>query len=144
MSRTGYPANTVGFRTMACFTEPSGKQLLVVSPVGKAGDVTTYDSDASDNPIVLVNDNPTGSGTWRNYSPLRMNDPNNNVFFTVYAAPNGMLYAGMGNDVTGGQLWRTGGCATKANCVPDWNKMIDRGRPSARQRRQRAEPAYPT
>lgn len=89
-----------------------GKQLLVVSPVGKAGDATTFDTDASDNPIVLVNDDPTGSGTWRNYSPLRMNDPNNNAFFTIYAADR-FLYAGVNNDVTGAQVWRTAGCPTR-------------------------------
>ena len=126
LSRIGYPANTVGFRTISCFKENNGKQLLVVSPVGKAGDATTFDTDASDNPIVLVNDDPTGSGTWRNYSPLRMGDANNNAFFTIIAA-NGFLYAGVNNDVSGAQVWRTGGCPTRTNCVPDWIKVIDRG-----------------
>jgi hypothetical protein len=125
LSRIGYPASTVGFRTISCFTERSGKQMLVVSPVGKAGDATTFDTDASDNPIVLVNDDPVNAGTWRNYSPLQMGDPNNNAFFTIYAA-GGYLYAGVNNSVTGAQVWRTSGCARQV-CVPAWTKVIDAG-----------------
>lgn len=129
MSRTGYPPNSVGFRTMACFTEPSGKQLLITTEVGKAGDVDTYDSDLSDSPIVLANDDPTGAGSWRNYSPMRMGDPVNNAIFTLYAH-DGVLYAGVGNQVEGGQLWRTTGCATynpRSPCIPAWTRIIDRG-----------------
>jgi len=129
MSRTGYPPNSVGFRTMVCFTEPSGKQLLITTEVGKAGDVDTYDSDLSDSPIVLANDDPTGSGAWRNYSAMGMGDPVNNAIFTMYAH-NGVLYAGVGNQAKGGQLWRTTGCATytpRSPCIPAWIRIIDRG-----------------
>lgn len=129
MSRVGYPANSVGFRTMACFTEPSGKQLLITTEVGKAGDVNTYDSDLSDSPIMLANDDPTGSGPWRNYSPMRMGDASNNVIFTIYA-DRGVLYAGVANQVNGGQLWQTTGCPqynARSPCIPTWTKVIDRG-----------------
>ncbi|MFO1323278.1 MAG: hypothetical protein U1F15_04355 [Burkholderiales bacterium] len=127
VTQIGIPFQSVGFRTMVCWTEASGKQMLITSPVGQAGDATTFDSDRSDNPIALANDDPTGIGTWRNYSPLRMNDPDNNAFFTMYAH-NGWLYAGVGNEVTGGQLWRTRGCSSqRSNCLPAWFKIIDRG-----------------
>jgi hypothetical protein len=126
LTRVGYPAGTVGFRTISCFTEKSGKQLLVVSPVGKGGDATTFDTDASDNPIVLVNEDPVNAGTWRNYSALRMGDANNNAFFTIYAAGS-YLYAGVNNDVTGAQVWRTVGCSLKQACIPAWTKVIDKG-----------------
>ncbi len=129
MSRSGFPPNSVGFRTMACFTEPSGKQLLITTEVGKAGDVNTYDSDLSDNPIVIANDDPAGAGGWRNYSPMRMGDASNNVIFTMYAH-RGVLYAGIANQFTGGQLWQTTGCAQynpRSPCIPTWTKVIDRG-----------------
>jgi len=127
VTRTGFPTQTVGFRTISCFKEASGKQMLAISPVGLAGNATTFDSDLSGNPIVLVNDDPLGRGTWRNYSPLQMNDPNNNAFFTIYAAPNGMLYAGVDNFTTGAQVWKTAGCPTYVVCVPSWTKVIDLG-----------------
>ena len=128
LSRIGYPPNSVGFRTMACFTEPSGKKLLITSEVGVGGDAETYDSDLSDNPIVLANEDPTGFGSWRNYSPMRMDDPTNNVIFTLFAN-NGTLYAGISNQVSGAQLWKTTGCTpqARANCVPAWTKIVDRG-----------------
>lgn len=126
-SRAGVPFATIGFRTISCFAEASGKQLLVISPVGKAGGPFSYDSDESDNPIALANDDPTGGGAWRNYSPLRMGDPDNNAFFSMHAA-DGWLYAGVGNLVSGAQLWRTSGCTNpRTNCVPNWTKLIDRG-----------------
>jgi hypothetical protein len=131
LSRTGYPPNSVGFRTMVCFTETSGKQMLISTEVGVGGDVGTYDTDLSDNPIVLANDDPTGNGPWRNYSPMRMGDPTNNVIFTMYGSGN-TLYAGVANQVTGAQVWQTTGCVvsstrTGGNCVPNWTKIIDRG-----------------
>ena len=126
LSRTGYPPNSVGFRTMVCFTDGNGKPMLVTSEVGKAGNATTYDTDASDNPIVLVNDDPTGNGSWRNYSLLGMGEPGNGVFFTLYVA-GGALYASVANDITGGQLWRTPGCPGRQPCMPTWTKVMDRG-----------------
>jgi hypothetical protein len=127
VSRTGIPFQSVGFRSMVCFTEASGRRMLITTPVGKAGDVSTFDSDESDNPIALTNDDPTGRGVWRNYSPLRMNDPDNNSFFSMTAA-GGWLYAGVFNLVTGAQLWRTQGCTnSRLNCVPNWTRLIDRG-----------------
>ncbi|MFO1316806.1 MAG: hypothetical protein U1F58_14505 [Burkholderiales bacterium] len=127
-SRSGFPVPTVGFRTAVCFTEPSGRTLLVTTPVGKAGTPATYDSDKSDNPVVLVNDDPTGGGAWRQYSPMRMGDNDNNVFFAM-TAHRGWLYAGVYNEVTGAQLWRTRGCASigTRGCTPSWIKVIDRG-----------------
>lgn len=127
LSQLGYPLGTVGFRTMVCFTDGNNKPMLVTTPVGKAGDAQTYDTDASDNPIVIMNDNPTANGIWRNYSPLRMNDPANNAFFTLYVA-GGALYAGVNNDVTGAQVWKTTGCKPRQSCsVPEWTKVVDRG-----------------
>ncbi|MFO1314450.1 MAG: hypothetical protein U1F58_02510 [Burkholderiales bacterium] len=123
----GYPVGTVGFRTMVCFTDPSGKRLLVTTPVGKGGDATTYDTDVSDNPVVLVNENPVGLGTWRTYSPMRFNDSTVDALFTLYAA-GGFLYAGADSPVTGAQLWRTPGCtSTRGNCTPIWTKVVDGG-----------------
>lgn len=127
MSRAGYPNGTVGFRTTACFTEASGKKLLITTPVGKGGDSTTYDTDLSDNPIVLANEDPGGNGSWRNYSPMRMNDAGIDALFTLYAA-GGSLYAGADNPVSGGQLWRTTGCPNaRVQCTPTWTKVVDRG-----------------
>jgi hypothetical protein len=127
LSRNGYPPNSVGFRTMACFTEPSGRQVLITTEVGKGGDASTYDSDLSDNPIVLANNDPTGNTSWRNYSPLRMDDPENNAFFTMYAAGD-TLYAGVVNLVSGAQLWQTKGCTRPGGqCIPTWTKIVDRG-----------------
>ncbi|MFO1323276.1 MAG: hypothetical protein U1F15_04345 [Burkholderiales bacterium] len=127
VSRNGIPFQSVGFRTTVCWTEASGKRMLITSPVGKAGDATTFDSDLSDNPVALANDNPAGGGGWRNYSPMRMGDPDNNSYFSM-AAADGWLYAGVSNLVTGAQLWRTRGCSSqRSNCVPDWIKLIDRG-----------------
>ncbi len=127
VSLSGTPFQSVGFRTMVCFTEASGKRMLITSPVGKAGDISTFDSDESDNPIALANDDPTGRGVWRNYSPLRMNDPENNSFFSMTSA-GGWLYAGVYNLVTGAQLWRTQGCTnSRSNCLPNWTRLIDRG-----------------
>lgn len=128
-SRTGMPSATVGFRTITCFTEPTGRTVLAVSPVGKAGGPLTFDSDTSDNPIVLVNDDPTGGARWRNYSAMRMGDSDNNVIFTL-AAHRGWLYAGVYNEVTGAQLWRTRGLEGQGSfipTVPTWTKVIDRG-----------------
>jgi len=127
VSRIGMPFPSVGFRTMVCFTEASGRRMLITTPVGKAGDVSSFDSDESDNPVALANDDPTGRGTWRNYSPVRMNDPDNNSFFSM-AAAGGWLYAGVFNLATGAQLWRTQGCSNPGlNCVPNWTRLIDRG-----------------
>jgi hypothetical protein len=127
VSRIGYPLGSVGFRTMVCFTEQSGKTTLITTPVGQAGDATTFDSDRSANPIVLANDDPAGAGSWRNYSPLRMGDPDNNSFFSMVAY-NGFLYAGVSNEVTGAQVWRTRGCSNlRTLCAPQWTKLVDKG-----------------
>ena len=127
VTRSGMPSPAVGFRTMVCFTEASGKTLLVTTPVGQAGGPATYDSDLTDNPVALANEDPTVSSAWRTYSPMRMHDSNNNSFFTMYAT-GGWLYAGVYNSVAGGQLWRTRGCTTtRSACVPSWIKVIDRG-----------------
>jgi len=129
VSRVGYPSPAVGFRTMVCFTEASGKTTLVTTPVGQFGnDAASFDSDRSDNPIVLANDDPAGVGVWRNYSALRMGDPDNNSFFSMVAM-NGWLYAGVSNEVTGAQVWRTQGCTNlrQQNCLPTWQKLIDKG-----------------
>lgn len=127
-SRSGMPTPSIGYRTMVCFTEQSGKTTLVTSPVGQFGfDASTFDSDRTDNPIVLANDDPANGGAWRNYSPLRMNDPDNNSFFAM-TAWNGALYAGVSNEVTGAQVWRTSGCqGVRVQCVPQWTKLIDKG-----------------
>ena len=125
-TRTGMPAGTVGFRTMVCYTDANGNKTLVTSPVGKGGDATTFDTDLSDNPIALANDSPAGTGVWRNYSPLRMGDPNNDSFFTMYAV-GGTLYAGVANTITGAQVWRTTGCVARFTCAPQWTKVIDAG-----------------
>ncbi|MCC7325333.1 MAG: hypothetical protein IT521_00825 [Burkholderiales bacterium] len=125
VSRFGIPFQTVGFRTMVCFTEESGRRMLISSPVGRAGDVDTFDSDRTDNPIALALDDPQGS--WRNYSLTGMGEADNGSFFSMYES-GGWLYAGVGNEVTGGQLWRTRGCrSARSSCIPDWVKMIDRG-----------------
>lgn len=126
LSRTGYPPNSVGFRTLACFTDGNNKQMLVASEVGIPGNAQTYDANNSNSPIVLVNDDPTGYGTWRNYSLLGMGDPNNGVLFTLKVA-GGALYASAANNVSGGQLWRTTGCTGRTPCIPTWTKVIDRG-----------------
>lgn len=127
LSRIGIPTGTVGFRSMVCFDEPNGRRVLVTSSVGTGGDATTFDSDSSDSPIALVNDNPAGAGQWRNYSPFKMGDPDNNAFFTMYAF-GGNLYAGVTNKISGAQLWRTPGCTRgRSYCEPTWTKLIDRG-----------------
>lgn len=127
VSRAGFPFQSVGFRSMVCFTEQSGKRTLITSPVGKAGDITTFDSDESDNPIALANDDPAGGGSWRNYSPMRMNDPDNESLFSLTAA-GGWLYAGIANQVTGAQVWRTRGCPnSRIDCVPTWLWSTARG-----------------
>ena len=124
--RAGYPANTVGFRTMVCFTEAGGRKMLITTPVGKAGDAATFDSDRSDNPIVLASSDPI-NGAWRNYSQMGMGDANNGAIFTMYGSPP-WLYAGVNNEVTGAELWRTKGCGfAQAGCVPNWTRIIDRG-----------------
>ena len=127
-SRSGMPNPAIGYRTMVCFTEQSGKTTLVTTPVGQFGfDASTFDSDRTDNPIALANDDPANGGAWRNYSPLRMNDPDNNSFFAM-TAWNGALYAGVSNEVTGAQVWRTSGCqGVRLQCVPQWTKLIDKG-----------------
>lgn len=124
VSRSGIPFQTVGFRTMVCFTEQSGRRMLVSSPVGRAGDVASFDPDATDNPIALALDDP--SGGWRNYSLTSMGEVNNATLFSIYET-GGWLYAGVGNEVSGGQLWRTRGCRLTRNCIPNWVKIIDRG-----------------
>ena len=127
LSRSGFPAGSVGFRTTVCFTETSGRQLLITTPVGKGGSVDTYDADMSNNPVVLANDNPAGTGTWRTYSPMRFNDASVDALFTLYGA-GGQLYAGANSPATGAQLWRTGGCsAGRPNCTPSWIRVVDRG-----------------
>lgn len=126
MTRAGFPVPTVGFRTTVCFTEASGRTMLVTTPVGKAGTPETYDSDRTDNPVVLVNDDPSGTTPWREYSPMGMGDPDNDVIFSM-AAHGGWLYAGVYNDVGGAQLWRTRGCKFTRACNPPWTKVIDRG-----------------
>ncbi|MEO8751326.1 MAG: hypothetical protein ABI624_01480 [Casimicrobiaceae bacterium] len=128
VSRSGIPAGSAGFRTMVCFTEASGKRTLITSPIGKTGfDPSTFESDESDNPVALANDDPTGGGPWRNYSPMRMGDPDNLALFSMNDA-GGWLYAGVTNRATGAQLWRTRGCSnSRINCVPTWTKLIDRG-----------------
>ena len=127
LSRTGYPLGSVGFRTVVCFTESSGRQLLITSPVGKGGDAETYDTDLSDNPVVLANADPAGAGTWRTYSPMRFNDASVDALFTLYPA-GGYLYAGADSPATGAQLWRTTGCpAGRLNCSPSWMKVVDKG-----------------
>lgn len=127
MTRTGYPLGTVGFRTMVCFTEQSGRRLLITTPVGKAGNADTYDTDLSDNPIVLANDNPGGAGTWRTYSPMRFGDASVDALFTLYGM-GGYLYAGADSPLTGAQLWRTAGCpAGRPSCAPGWTKVLDKG-----------------
>ena len=127
LSRSGFPAGSVGFRTTVCFTEASGRQLLVTTPVGKGGSVDTYDADMSNNPVVLANDNPAGAGTWRTYGPMRFNDASVDALFTLYGA-GGYLYAGANSPATGAQLWRTTGCpGSRPNCMPSWTKVVDRG-----------------
>ena len=127
VSRAGFPTPAIGFRTMVCFTEASGKTVLVTTPVGRFGTAENFDSDRTDNPIVLANDDPVRDTGWRNYSPLRMGDPTNDAFFSMQSA-GGWLYAGVMNEVTGAQLWRTRGCPnTRQNCAPTWTKVIDRG-----------------
>ena len=127
LSRSGFPAGSVGFRTTVCFTETSGRQLLITTPVGKGGSVDTYDADMSNNPVVLANDNPAGTGTWRTYSPMRFNDASVDALFTLYGA-GGHLYAGANSPATGAQLWRTTGCPpSRPNCAPGWAKVVDRG-----------------
>jgi hypothetical protein len=126
VARAGYPSNTVGFRTMVCFTETGGRKMLVTTPVGKAGNAATFDPDRSDNPIVLANNSPTSDG-WRNYSQMGMGNPDSGVIFTMYGFGQ-WLYAGVSNDVTGGELWRTKGCGfAQPACVPTWIRMFDRG-----------------
>jgi len=126
-SRTGMPTGTVGFRTMACFNEAGVRPMLITTPVGRGGDAETFDPDRSDNPIVLSNSNPAANTAWRDYSQTGMGDPNNGVIFTLFS--NGTyVYAGVGNEVSGGQLWRTSGCiASQPYCVPNWTKVLDRG-----------------
>ena len=127
VSRSGIPSPAVGFRTMVCFTEASGKTVLVTTPVGQSGGPASFDSDLSDNPIALVNEDPVAGGAWRAYSPMRMGDPDNDSFFTMYAT-GGWLYAGVYNSVSGGQLWRTRGCMNaRVSCTPGWAKVLDRG-----------------
>jgi hypothetical protein len=127
VSRAGFPSPAVGFRTMLCFTDPRGKQMLITTPVGQFGNADTFDPDRTDNPIVLANENPVSGYPWSNYSPLRMGNPDNNTFFSLHAM-GGWLYAGVANEVTGGELWRTRGCGVlQGACVPTWTKVIDRG-----------------
>jgi len=129
VSRLGFPSPAVGFRTMVCFTEASGKTTLITTPVGQFGTTAdTFDSDRADNPIVLANDDPAGGSGWRNYSAMRMGDPDNNSFFAM-TAWNGWLYAGVSNEITGAQVWRTQGCASPRQqpCMPNWQKLIDKG-----------------
>ena len=127
VTRAGMPSPAVGFRTMVCFREASGKTLLVTTPVGKSGTPETFNADLSDNPIVLANADPTAGSAWQNYSPMRMGDPTNDSFFTM-AAHDGWLYAGVYNEVTGAQLWRTRGCTSaRVACNPPWVKLIDKG-----------------
>lgn len=127
VNRAGFPSNTVGFRTMACFNEGGYRSMLVTTPVGKAGDAETFDPDRADNPIVISNTSPTSNTSWREYSAMRMGDPNNGVIFSMYAAGQ-YLYAGVTNEVSGGQLWRTTGCLPQFPlCTPFWNKVMDRG-----------------
>ncbi len=126
-SRLGYPSGTVGFRTMACFKDATYGQMLVTTPVGKGGDVQTFDSDRTDNPIVLANSNPVSGSTWRNYSAMGMGEPDNGAIFSLMASGR-YLYAGVTNEVSGGQLWRTEGCSGWwPFCTPAWTKVLDRG-----------------
>lgn len=129
VSRAGFPNGSIGFRTMVCFTEASGRRLLVTSPVGQLSSGGDFDSDRSGNPIALANADPTAGGPWQNYSVMGMGDANNDSLFTMYGW-NGYLYAGVSNEVTGGQLWRTRGCqvvSPRLTCMPSWSKVIDRG-----------------
>ena len=128
VSRSGIPSPAIGFRTVLCYTEPSGRTLLVTTPVGKSGTPETFNADLSDNPIVIVNADPTAGGAWQNYSPMRMGDSTNDSFFSM-VAHGGWLYAGVYNQVTGAQLWRTRGCQTvvRMGCSPSWTKLIDKG-----------------
>ncbi len=127
VSRTGVPFQSIGFRTMVCFTEASGRQVLVTSPVGTLNGPNGVDSDRSDNPIVLANPDPTGTGTWQNYSPMGMGDANTLSLFAIHGY-NGWLYAGTMNEVSGAQVWKSRGCLyLKGTCAPTWTKVIDRG-----------------
>ncbi len=129
VGRGGYPTGTIGFRTIACFKDPIYGQSLITTPVGKGGDAQTFDSDRTDNPIVLANSSPVSGGGWRNYSPMGMGDSKNGAIFTLMSTGK-YVYAGVTNEVTGGQLWRTeGGClfVMQGNCMPTWTKVLDRG-----------------
>ncbi|MCC7040975.1 MAG: hypothetical protein IT516_11770, partial [Burkholderiales bacterium] len=126
-SRIGYPSGTVGFRTMACFRDPALGQVLITTPVGKGGDVQTFDSDRTDSPIVLANTNPVSGMPWRNYSAMGMGEPDNGAIFTLMSTGK-YVYAGVTNEVSGGQLWRTEGCTGWwLFCTPTWTKVLDRG-----------------
>lgn len=127
VSRSGFPSNTVGFRTMVCWNEGGVRQMLVTTPVGKSGDAQTFDPDRADNPVVIANSSPATNTSWRDYSAMRMGDPNNGVIFTMYSTGQ-FLYAGVTNEVSGGQLWRTTGCPLQLPfCTPSWMKVMDRG-----------------
>lgn len=128
---SGLSFTDVGYRPLVCFKDPSGRTLLVTSPVGAGGLTSqTFDSDTSNNPIVLATDNPI-SGSWVPYSPLRMGDPDNNSFFAMAALKRAglpdVLYAGVANKVTGVQVWKTGGCTGFRQCTPVWTKVVTGG-----------------
>ncbi|HXX82042.1 MAG TPA: hypothetical protein VEI46_10870, partial [Thermodesulfovibrionales bacterium] len=126
-STTGLKSSDMGYRPLVCYKDPGGKTLLITSPVGVKGN-----SDLSNNPVILATDNPI-SGTWRPYSHMRFDDPNNNSVFSMGALDtNGdgygdtALYAGVTNYAEGSQIWKTRGC-TPFPCVPTWTKIVDKG-----------------
>jgi hypothetical protein len=126
----GLNTSDIGYRPLVCFKDPGRKTLLITSPVGVGG--KNFNSDTSNNPIVLATDNPI-SGTWRPYGTLRFGDSNNNSIFSIGARDtNGdgygdtALYAGISNRVSGAQVWTTPGCSPFP-CVPTWTKIVDKG-----------------
>jgi len=130
---TGLPTNAPGYRPIVCFKDPGGKTLLITSPVGE-GSLQTLNTDARNESIVLATDNAI-SGQWRPYSLVRMGDNTNNSFFSmgVLKRPGlqDVLYAGVSNDVTGVQIWKTTGCSpfpcASTQIQTMWTKIVDKG-----------------
>jgi hypothetical protein len=129
-STAGLSGGDLGYRPLVCFKDPGGKTLLITSPVGAREE--TFNDKASKNPIVLATDDPL-HGTWRPYSPLRFDDPDNFAIFSIGALDTDhdgygdtALYAGISNYVSGAQVWKTTDCAPFP-CVPTWTKIADKG-----------------
>ncbi len=138
-STTGFPTTLFslnsstadfGFRGLVCF-----KGRLFASPAGTATDV-----DIANHPVLLMNTNPAGGGSWSTVLdvknggsglPAGMADPDNIGIFQIVAMGN-YLWLSVINRTTGFELWRGDGTAcnepwVSSTCTFTWAKVIDNG-----------------